>query len=115
MSRKKKFIYDLFQLLLKKRIDDKNFEGKKFSLSLYSNLIKMPLAVRYNQTRKSLFVCLLFFFFTSNNVKLAQPTVNLSMIISKTNLAGVKKLFLITRFCHFAGDFLNTYFGVFVN
>ena len=62
MSRKKKFIYDLFQLLLKKRIDDNNFEGKKFSLSLYSNLIKMPLAVRYNQTRKSFFVCFFIFF-----------------------------------------------------
>ena len=50
-------------------------------------------------------------------MKLSQPTVDLSMIISKTNLAGGKKLklFLITRFCHFAGDFLNTYFGVFVN
>ena len=73
----------------------------------------MPLAVRYNQTPKSFFVCFFKFFLTSNNLKLAQPTVDL--IISKTNLAAGKKLFLITRFCHFAGDFLNTYFGVFVN
>ena len=75
VKKKKKFIYDLFQLLLMKRIDDNNFEEKEFLMSFYS--LKMPLAVRYNQTRKSRFVCFLIFFLTSNNTKLAQTTVDL--------------------------------------
>lgn len=64
-KKKKKFFYDLFQLLLKKRIDN-NFEETIF-FCLYIQRCRLLYVI----TKRAKV------FLTSNNLKLTQPTVDL--------------------------------------